>query len=337
MLGKGTDMPETTAETRVPMEIEYRPAWLSWVGSTTMCLNALGIECDMVDVAGYSGYAFAIAISPGLCPSGPTDPDWAALAAGPLSLGRSAMSFVCWDCHTDGSRCGRTREHCREVFQMVAREIESGRPCVLWGAGTAEFGVVRGIDGADYLLVKGGPIPERVGWDDLDAPGGPYALAFPTPVQVHEQRDLEGLIRAVNVMQTGREDPGARRGPDAYAAWAEHLRAGRAAVLGNSYNAQCWAEARRCAHAFLDRLVNKTEARYPILIEARDAFHTVADRLRQVAELFPFTSAEGVVEDGAVIDEAADLLAAAGAAEQQALDALRTMLARVRAAQESQR
>ncbi len=31
------------------MEIEYQPAWLSWVGSTTMCLNALGVECDLAE------------------------------------------------------------------------------------------------------------------------------------------------------------------------------------------------------------------------------------------------------------------------------------------------
>jgi hypothetical protein len=36
----------------------YRPAWLTWVASATTCLNALGIECDRVDVAGFSGYAF---------------------------------------------------------------------------------------------------------------------------------------------------------------------------------------------------------------------------------------------------------------------------------------
>ena len=37
----------------VPMEVEYQPAWLTWVASTTTCLRALDIECDPVDVAGF--------------------------------------------------------------------------------------------------------------------------------------------------------------------------------------------------------------------------------------------------------------------------------------------
>ena len=34
----------------VPMDINYQPSWLSWVGSTTTCLNALGKE-GIFDIA----------------------------------------------------------------------------------------------------------------------------------------------------------------------------------------------------------------------------------------------------------------------------------------------
>jgi hypothetical protein len=322
-------MPESAAATCVPMEIQFQGAWLSWVGSTTMCLNALGIECDLADVAGYSGYAYAISINPGLCPSGPTDVDWPSLAAGPLSLGRSAMSFICWDCHTDGSRCDRTRAHCRAVFEMIAREIEAGRPCVLWGAGIPEFGVVRGIDGDDYLLVKGGPIPERLGWDGVDAPGGPYALTLPTPVQVDGRRDLAALVRAVTMMTRPNEGPGGQRGLDAYTFWIDQLRAGEAMIMGHSYNAQCWAEARRHAGTFLGRLVERTERRFPPLVEAHDTMREVADHLAAVAELFPFRHEEGLVNDAEAVDAAADHLQEARRAEERALTALRTLLARI--------
>lgn len=29
----------------VPMEVTYVPSWLTWVGSTTSCLRALGCGC----------------------------------------------------------------------------------------------------------------------------------------------------------------------------------------------------------------------------------------------------------------------------------------------------
>ncbi|MDY7110001.1 MAG: hypothetical protein SYC29_15320 [Planctomycetota bacterium] len=324
-------MPETKMNTAacVPMEIEFQGTWLSWVGSTTMCLNALGIQCDMADVAGYSGYAFAISINPGLCPSGPTDVDWPALAAGPMSLGRSAMSFICGDCHTEGSRSDRTRAHCRAVFEMVAREIEAGRPCVLWGAGIPEFGVVRGINGDDYLLVKGGPIPQRIAWDAVDAPGGPYALSFPTPVQPDGRRDLAAIVRAVEIMTRPNEGTGGQRGLDAYSFWISRLRAHEAAIMGNSYNAQCWAEARRHAATFLGRPVERTGGRFPPLVEAHEAMHEVADRLSAVAELFPFRAKDGIVDDAASINAAAGHFEAARQAEERALAALKTLLTRI--------
>jgi len=46
--------------------------WLTWVGATTGCLRALGVNCDTADVAGQSGYAFRIIINDTLCASGPT-------------------------------------------------------------------------------------------------------------------------------------------------------------------------------------------------------------------------------------------------------------------------
>lgn len=37
-------------KSEVAMQIEWQPAWLSWVGATTMCLNALDVKCDMAAV-----------------------------------------------------------------------------------------------------------------------------------------------------------------------------------------------------------------------------------------------------------------------------------------------
>ena len=119
-------------KTVVPMEINYRPSWLSWVGAAATCLNALGIDCELAEVAGYSGYAFHMAVHKDMCPSGPSMLNWSGLNWGINLLGRSAQSFVSGDCHTGEYICERTRAHCRQVFELASREIAAGRPCVLW-------------------------------------------------------------------------------------------------------------------------------------------------------------------------------------------------------------
>ncbi len=313
-------MPETDLTREVPLPMVHESARLTWVGATTSCLRALGVECDAADVAGHSGYAFALSINGGLCPSGPTEVDWAALAYGPQSLGRSTTTLLTGDCHTDGSRCERTEDHCREVFELVRREVEAGRPCVLWGAGPPEFGAVRGIDGEDYLFVAGGPTPERLAWNAIDAPGGPYALAFPTPVMLHRDRDLTALRRAFEMLTRPQAGPHSRRGLEAYTFWAEELREGRASAFGNSYNAQCWAEARRRAKTFVGRLAERYAREGAPLHRIRRAFDEVSENLDRVAELFPFTKEEGAVADSDRIDSAVAHLEVARAAEQSAIE-----------------
>ena len=61
--GGSTTMTQTsTDQITVPMDVEWQPAWITWVAATTTCLNALGVECDKTDVAGYSGYAFVMSV-----------------------------------------------------------------------------------------------------------------------------------------------------------------------------------------------------------------------------------------------------------------------------------
>ncbi|MFG0253285.1 MAG: hypothetical protein ACF8NJ_10480 [Phycisphaerales bacterium JB038] len=319
-------MTEANARIEISALIHYQPAWLSWVGATTMCLQALEVDCDAADVAGYSGYAFALAINDPLCPSGPSSVDWTSLDIGPLQLGRSTLNFLTGDCHTAKTRCQRTSAHCRHAFEIVRREVGANRPCVIWGAGLPEFGVVRGVEGEDYLCVEGGPTPARVRFDELNAPGGPYILAFPTEVKVDRGRDLAALVRAVDRLSKRDEGPGQKRGLSAYDAWAETLQAKRALRLGNSYNAQCWAEARGYAERFLGRLAQ----RYPTAVRialARDAFAEVAALLRAVADLFPFTTEEGLVEDRQVLEPACEHLRQAREAEARGLARLEEALA----------
>ena len=74
-------------------EVTYQKAWLTWVASTTTCLRTLGVDCDTVDVAGTTGYAFVMSVHEQLCPSGPTVFDWGMLEHGVHLLGRSTLVF----------------------------------------------------------------------------------------------------------------------------------------------------------------------------------------------------------------------------------------------------
>jgi len=51
---------DSSPEKRI--DVEYQPAWLTWLAATSTCLKALGVEHDMADLAGHSGYAFCLSV-----------------------------------------------------------------------------------------------------------------------------------------------------------------------------------------------------------------------------------------------------------------------------------
>ena len=171
-------MGKTSTGTTAAMKVEYQPAWLTWVASTTTCLRALGSDCDLADVAGASGYAFHLCVHEVVCPSGPTVFNWSDLEGGIQYLGRSTLVFHGYECHSEGHIDDRTRAHCREAFEIARREIEAGRPCVMWGAYVPEFAVAVGVDSGSYLVssFKGcvGEEQPPIPCEEVDAPGGPH-------------------------------------------------------------------------------------------------------------------------------------------------------------------
>ena len=98
-----------SSEIRIPMDVEYQPAWLTWVASTTTCLQALGVECDQADVAGFSGYAFHLGIHEEICPSGPTVLEWSQLSRGVHALGRATVELRSPCCESSSRSAMRSR------------------------------------------------------------------------------------------------------------------------------------------------------------------------------------------------------------------------------------
>jgi hypothetical protein len=303
------------------MELEYQPAWLTWVASTTTCLRALDIECDQVDVAGFSGYAFHMGIHEDICPSGPTVLEWSRLSRGVHSLGRATIEFRSPSCEVSG----KVREDsCRAAFELVRRELLAGRPCVLWGTYVPEFGVVVGIDGEAYQVKSFKEILHQeqpaIAYNGTEPPGGIYALGFPAEAEYGElQRDLEAILEALR--QWGRPAYGQYRfGADAYDVWIEALRTKRADRFGCGYNAACYAEGRRFAQRFFERMSTRRPLAAKLLRQAAESYRGAADALECVSEIFTFShDEEGRINSAAKIEQAAGLLAKARDAEVQAM------------------
>jgi hypothetical protein len=312
-----------------PIEVTWKPCWLSWVSATTACLKALGVECDHVDVAGYSGYAFHLTVHEGMCPSGPTVLSWWHLQSGPRSLGRSTMMFN-GECYNRDARTDETEAQCRYALELVRRETEAGRPCVIWGAPVPEFAVAVGVHGDQYVYVgcpEGGKA-RTVSYDALLAPGGVTVLAMPTPMSVPETADAGAICQAIETMRWRIQERRYSSGVDAYDRWQEALRgkvydSKQFSAFGNSYNAQCWSTARTLARDFIARLVEELPPARDPLERASEAFGSCAEHLQKVAELFPFHGpVETQVPDEASREKACDHLAAARESDAAALDAL---------------
>jgi hypothetical protein len=320
-----------TSATMVPLKVDYAPAWLTWVAATTTCLRALGVECDQVDVAGYSGYAFHLCVHPTLCPSGPTVLSWDDLNMGPRLLGRATTMFYSNQCHCEGFASEITRGQCRSAFDLAKAEVLAGRPSVMWGAYVPEFAVTVGFQG-DSFIVKSfkemmGQEQPPIPFDEINAPGGAYVLAFPSATDLPKlYADKHAVYRAVEMWHT----PGAGYGYGAkgYDMWVEGLEGHRADGGGNAYNAACYAEGRRFSNVFFDRMAKRNEFAAEKLAMTSKRYGVAADAMEQVAKLFPFPGAWGqpVTDDGA-IKQAVELLREAQDAETQAVTHLAQVLA----------
>jgi len=319
-------MPTSGNAVMVQMQVHWQPGWLSWVAATTTCLRALGHEWDTVDVAGMSGYAFVLSVHKELCPSGPTVFDWYSLLEGVQRLGRSVQCFTSADCHCEGHISDRTRAHCRAAYDLVAREVETGRPCVIWGAYVPEFAVAVGVeDGAFHVVTyrrcTGEPEPP-IPCEQLNAPGGPYALAFPTAVEADQARaDSWAVARAAQITNQPRFAPDYGYGLAVYDTWIAALLSGRLNPFGNAYNAACWAEGRHFAHRFLERIAGRSDRLAEPLAPAVAAYARASAAMQELARLFPFPG-QDEAKDPNRRSEAVEHLRAARAAEAQGAAAL---------------
>jgi hypothetical protein len=310
----------------VPMEVTYVPAWLTWVGCTTSCLRALGCECDEADVGGLSGYAFHLGTRKGLCPSGPTAFDWGSLLWGIHHIGRSVLMYDGGQCHTGKFKNDITRAQCKEAFELAKREVDAGRPCVLWGTYLPEFGVVVGYEGDSYIVKSfkecmKEPQPP-IKYDEIDAPGCVYLLAFPTQTKMPDcLKDKYALTNAVKMFKA--KWPEYHYGSDGYDYWISEMKAKHAEGFGLSYNAACYAEGRGLAKTYIERAAKRNDFIREDLEKASELYSTAFEAMDQVAKMFPFPGKNGVLqEDTKLINQACKHLKVAKDSECKAIEIL---------------
>jgi hypothetical protein len=210
----------------------FQGSWLSFCGAMAGALTALGHACDVVDVGGYSGYAFLTNVTEGWTdPGSPTLHSgnvkrtlpavvelWAEIVRGTESLGVRLDHY--WD--TEQYRFWKepipeeTTRRARAVFERVKAAIDAGRPVVLWGLVVPEYGIVTGYGAGhtgaadqgddDHYLVSTfrhtlGQPETPVHYAALQAKGGLEAIFFGEAIAASNDVDRHALRRALRLAE----------------------------------------------------------------------------------------------------------------------------------------
>lgn len=317
---------------------KYEHGEISYVMAVTGVLKSLGVNCDTIDVAGYSGYAFLVNVAQGVtCPSGPTaHKAWKEIHKGTdvygwkISSVGEDISYPLGDTITPEDSA-RARAH----FDLVKEGlVRTGRPVVIWGIPVPEYGIVNGYTADSYVVstfrhLNNQPDPP-IRYEALQAPGCLEAIFFEEQITVPDamQRDMEAIQRAIKMAEGVFKRKGYVSGPDAFEEWAQVLKETPQKVIyhGNSYVAACTHEGKVFARTFLERLSRKYQEtqQTKTLVKAAEEYQHVEQLMSQFVELFPFSMNGALPKEK--LDKGASLLRAVKPHEDKALDYLRTTL-----------
>ena len=289
----------------ISKKVEYQPCWLSYTGAMAGSLKALGVDCDTVDVGGYSGYAFLINVSKGVtCPSGPTAlrlETWRQIHKGTESLGWTMEHYEYPHSYPaeEGNPTPQEIKIAEKLFEKIKREIEEkDSPVVLWGLAIPEYGIVKGYEGNFYITSTYRHLIDRpedpIPFYDLKAPGCIDAFFFRDPVKRDIAiTDREALEQAISFAAA--DVPildNYVAGPVALDEWAdvlENLPEEEQNYHGNSYVGACICEGRSMCVEFLERLSKKYLGEVSKhLQEAVKCYEKGAELMKEFTQIFPF-------------------------------------------------
>ena len=304
---KAFGQPADTDRFEIASKVEYQPCWLSLLGAVAGSLTALGAKCNTVDVGGHTGYPFLINVSKGeTCPSGPTAlhiKTFLEMLEAVQSLGWRIQNFEYPHSYPSGSS-GPTPDELRVVkglFERIKKEMEeNGRPVVVYGLASPEYGIVRGYEGESYIVstfrsqlnpgVAEAPIP----YHSLNAPGCVDALFFERKVRVRKGKARRAALARALKFAEGRAETQKNylSGPSALEEWArvlEEVPRASQNYMGNSYVGACVQEGRELSSAFLKGISKKmasADARH--LARASASYSKGARTLAEFTRIFPF-------------------------------------------------
>lgn len=325
----------------ISREAVYQPCWLSYTGAIAGALKALGNNYDIVDVGGYTGYAFIINVSKGItCPSGPTAlplKTWKQIIKATENLGwtieyyNHPPSFP----EVEGKHTPKEVETAKNLFEKVKQEIdEKDRPVVMWGLVIPEYGIVNGYDGESYLTstyrhLNNQP-EDPVLFYDLQAPGCLEALFFkekidPDPNQLGKSALKQAICFAEATVPILNNYVA---GPEALVEWANVLESvpeEKQNYHGNSYVAACVQEGRAISREFLKRLAEKHPGKHTDhMATAAECYDKEAKLIEKLTQIFPFKfQGKMKIEDR---KKAAELLRKVKPLEEEAIKQMKTAL-----------
>ena len=304
----------------------FQPCEFSYLGAMAGLLQAIGVPCDVVDVGGYSSYAFLMKTTEGwIDPGSPSlhsgnvkqTPEavlqlWSDLRAGTESLGVRLDCF--WDpkqfAFRDDTGRAENQQRARNFFERIKQEINAGHPAIVWGLFVPEYGLVNGYTKDSYLVSTFRPLigqpDEPVRYDQLQAKGGLEAI-FVSEVNssLDTADDRSALKRAIRMAKGSpytftfetprhpiREHQQYITGLAAYDEWARVLEECKPSTIYYeylSYNAACLAEQKKIAGKFLIRLAQRYQGmpQEEVLCRAANAYARAEAELRQLVALFP--------------------------------------------------
>jgi hypothetical protein len=270
--------------------LRWVPRWASHVGCIKGCLNFLGIDVSDEWLFGATGHAFVLNISPGLCPSGPTDWDTSRF----LKLGRNLGYIVeCMD-----EYCPKQNRHLRQVqeqaWDFTRAAIDKNYPCYGWELDIPEYSVIYGYNETGYYISGPGcdegkgPIPwQNLGRSEI----GVVLVSSVRPTTLSDDRKTvrEALSYALELGHNRRKWTDRTGGLKGYETWIRAMETGIAGRFGLGYNAAVWAESRRFAVEFLKEAQERLDKNFRSLFNAAIEHYTIVARnLKVVSDTYPF-------------------------------------------------
>ena len=301
----------------VENKADFVASWITYLATATGILKSIGKDVDLVDVAGYSAYAFHLNTSKGeTCPSAPTVAPFSRFAEGLETFGwkvDQSWEGPAYNPSDDEKQIERAKNYFKEVKDTIT---QTGRPVGIWGVpNVPEFGIVNGFDDDKYVVSTFRSLPsmplndEPISYLNLHAPGGLFKMVFRDPLDINDDsvRDKEAITRGLEIAKGAEQIEGYVSGPDSFDEWALTLEMGivpdsekeseelkgntQLNYHGNSYVAACTQEGLDLAAAFLERLAerHKGQSFAKKLTQASENYKQAAAFMKEYTELFPFS------------------------------------------------